>query len=301
MPNCEKKLINLYSSTNFTNPVDSKIFGKWDIDSKLKTLIHFVGEYSTVNQPNIYFKAKVTLDATVDSLGAVTKSNVVVKEICFKNEFNVSASSLTDEYKYLYNISCSSADNASSKSSKSSKSSSSCCSSELSLSEIYANGIEKQIMDNVKAFIEGNAFSITWVIEEGYYTLDTTQYNLGATFPNVKMTIKSKLIGSSSCSSHSSSSSCSHKPNSFVKTLVIGFIALIVVMCLLKFLKNKNYGGYSKLYDGVNNDVNNIFSKASGLFKSLFNKIGYNQKPYENKYEPVVEEQVAEESDVENK
>jgi hypothetical protein len=270
MSNCEKKIVKLYSSINFSNPVDEKSFGKWDIDSKLKSLIHFVGEYVSENQPNIYFKAKVSLNATVnDENGDVTKSNVVVKDICFKNEFNVSDSSLTDEYKYLYDISCSSADNASS----SSSSSSSSCSSELSLSEIYANSIEKQIMINVKSFIESDAFKITWVLEEGYYILDTTQYNSGSTFPNIKMSIKSKLTGTSSCSSISSSD----RPVHFVKTLIMGLVALIIVMFLLKCFKNNGglFGGIKKLV-----------SKGVNLIKSILPQKHECEKPQPEYEEP---------------
>jgi len=283
MPSCEKNLTKLYSSVNFSNPEDSKSFGKWDIDSKLKALVHFVGEYTNGAQPSIYFKAKVTLDAVVSKFGTVTKSNIVVKDICFKNEFNVSANSQTDEYKYLYDISCSSADNASSScSSKSHKSHKSCssdsCSSDLSLSDIYANGIEKQIMTNVKEFMESDAFKITWVLEKGFFTLNTTKFNSGNTFPNVKMTIKHKLTGSSS-SCFSSSSSC-HKPNNFIKMLIMGFVAILVIMFLLKFLKNNNYGGYANLYDNVFGSVNKLFSKASGMIKSLFpKKVEYTPEP----------------------
>jgi len=282
MPSCEKNLTKLYSSVNFSNPEDYKSFGKWDIDSKLKALIHFVGEYTKCEytngvQPNIYFKAKVTLDAVVNKNGTVTKSNIVIKDICFKNEFNVSAESQTDEYKYLYNISCSSADNATSSKHKSCSNS---CSSDLSLSDIYANGIEKQIMTNVKEFMESDAFKITWVLEKGFFTLNTTKFNSGSTFPNVKMTIKHKLI--SSFSSCTSSSSCSsHKPNNFIKILIMGFVALLVIMFLLKFLKNNNYGGYLKLYDNVFGSVNKIFSKATGTIKSLFpQKVEYNPELY---------------------
>ena len=274
MPHSEKKkLINLYSSINFTDPKNTKTFGKWDKENKLKVLMNFVGEYTNNNQPNIYFKAKILLDAVVNKGSIVSKSNIVVKDICFKNEFNVSASSLTDEYKYLYDISCSSADNASSKSSKSSKSSS----SELSLSDIYANDIEKQIMTNVKAFIESDAFKISWVLEAGFFTLDTTKYNPlcgRVTFPNVKMTIKYKLTGSSS-SSHTSSchsSSSSHKPNNFVKMLIIGFVALMIILFLFKLLKNNYYPEYSKSYNNVVGDVENIFSKSTNSIKSLFYK-----------------------------
>lgn len=285
---CEKKLIKLYSSINFTDPVDSKSFGKWDIDSKLKVLTHFTGEYAVGSQPSIYFKAKVTLDATVNKHGVVTKSNILVKDICFKNEYNVSASSRTEEYKYLYDISCSSADNASSSScsSKSShKSSSSSCSSELSLSDIYINGIEKQIMTNVKAFIESDAFKINWVLEEGFFVLDTTQYTVSnnVVFPNVRMTIKHRLTGSSSCSFTSSSSSKSHKPNNFVKMLIMGFVALIIIMFLFK-CKN-NYGGYSNKYS-------NLLTKGVGFFKSFlpgtnsYDKNSYNKNPYGSTYGP---------------
>lgn len=286
MPSCEKNLTKLYSSVNFTNPEDSKSFGKWDIDSKLKALIHFVGEYTNGAQPNIYFKAKVTLDAVVKKNGTVSKSNIVVKDICFKNEFNVSAESQTDEYKYLYDISCSSADNASSSCSSKHKSCSDSCSSDLSLSDIYINGIEKQIMTNVKEFMESDAFKITWVLEKGFFTLNTTKFNSGSTFPNVKMTIKNKLTGSSS--SCFSSSSSSHKPNNFIKMLIMGFVAILVIMFLLKFLKNNNYGGYANLYDNVFGSVNKIFSKASGMIKSLFpQKVEYNPEP--QPYEPVPE------------
>ena len=286
MPSCEKNLTKLYSSVNFTNPEDSKSFGKWDIDSKLKALIHFVGEYANGAQPNIYFKAKVTLDAVVKKNGTVSKSNIVVKDICFKNEFNVSAESQTDEYKYLYDISCSSADNASSSCSSKHKSCSDSCSSDLSLSDIYINGIEKQIMTNVKEFMESDAFKITWVLEKGFFTLNTTKFNSGSTFPNVKMTIKNKLTGSSS--SCFSSSSSSHKPNNFIKMLIMGFVAILVIMFLLKFLKNNNYGGYANLYDNVFGSVNKIFSKASGMIKSLFpQKVEYNPEP--QPYEPVPE------------
>ena len=91
---CEKKLIKLYSSVNFTNPSDKKIFykSKHNNCKKLKTLIHFVGEFINGNQPNIYFKAKITLNANVKTNGISQKYNICVTDICFKNEFNVSAS-----------------------------------------------------------------------------------------------------------------------------------------------------------------------------------------------------------------
>lgn len=266
---CKNKLVKLYSSVNFKDPADSKNFGKWDICSKLKILIHFVGQYSKENQPDIYFKAKVTLDASVNEIGEVKKCNICVKDICFKNEFDVSICSRTDQYKYLYDVSCSSSSSCS-KSSKSScsKSSKSYCSSELSLSDIIANGIEKQIINNVKDFIESDAFLITWEFEQGSFTLDTTQYNNGLTFPNVKMTIKYKFIkhhsscSSSSSSCHSSSSSCSsHKPNHFIKMLMMGFISLMIIMFLLKLL------GYNSCPNSYNEQTG-YFNQLTYMFKN---------------------------------
>ena len=278
MQSCKKKnLTKLYSSINFSKPKDTKSFGKWDIDSKLKVLIHFVGEYKNNSQPNIFFKAKVTLDAVVNKTGIVSKSNIIVKDICFKNEYNVSANSQTDEYKYLYDISCSTADNAdSSCSDKHSSKSIKSCSSNLSLSEIYINGIEKQIMTNVKEFMKSDAFIIIWKLEKGFFILNTTNYNSGITFPNVKMTIKYKLFPNCSSSSSSSSSSCSsssssssHKPNNFIKMLIMGFVAVLVIMFLLKFLKKNNYGSYSTLYNNVFGNVNKIFGQGTNMIKSL--------------------------------
>ena len=78
--------------------------------------------------------------------------------------------------------------------------------------------------------------------------------------------------------------------------LVIGFVALMVVMCLLKLMKNKNYGNYNQLYDSAHGSVNKIFSKVTGIFKSLLpKKVNYNQPQYEPEPkpepEPIVEQQ----------
>lgn len=257
--NCEKKLIKLYSSINFSNPTDTKVFYKQECHNyrKLKTLIHFVGEYNSGNKPIIYFRAKVLLSSNIRTNGTSQKYNICVTDICFKNEFNVSASSITNEYQYLYDISCSSADNHKcSSSSCSSSSSSSYCSSSLSLSEIINNGIEKQITNNVREFIESDAFVINWVNSEGSYILDTTKYNNGETFPNVKMTIKfrpydckssCKSSSTSSCYSSSSSSSSSHKSHKFIKTLIMACIGIFIIMILFKFISKHNIGKYLTL------------------------------------------------------
>lgn len=277
----KKNVIKLYSSVNFSDPVDSKEIKKWNEDSKLKALIHFIGEYNATDQPVIYFKASVTFDASVDNLGVVTKNNILVKDICFKNELNVSGSSLTDEYKYLYDISCSSADNISKSSGRST------CSSDLSLTDIIANGIEKNIITNIKAFMESDAFQITWALNVGTLSLDTTKYNDGTTFPNVKMTIKYKLIGN--CSSHSksssksscksSSSSSSSKPNKYVKILIMGFVALMVIMLLGKLLKNKNKD--LNLYDNVYNTFNGYLTGEYETKEPVYGEPVYEEPVYE--------------------
>jgi hypothetical protein len=278
MSNCEKKKIKLYSSKNFTNPCDIKTFGKWNYNNNLKLLIKFIGQMNTDGQPDIFFKATVNLYATVNINNVVKKYNIIVNNVCFKNQFNVSASSRTVDYKYLYNISCSSADNASS------KSSSSTCSSDLSLSDIYTKGIEKKIIDNISAFIQSSAFVISKVSEIGSYTLDTTQFNYGNTFPNVKMTIKNKFAHEPSTSSSSSSSS--HKTNNFVKTLIIGFVALLIIIFFFKLLKNNNQN-YSKLYNNVYRTTNSIFYKTKDFFKSLlYEKIEYPEYTINTVHEP---------------
>lgn len=254
---CKKKLIKLYSSVNFSDPVDTKVFYKSKNAKckKLKTLIHFFGEYKTNNKSTIYFKAKVLLSSNIKINGSSQKYNINITDICFKNEFNVSASSITNEYQYLYDISCSSADNNKSCSS----------SSNLSLSEIINNGIEKQIMNNVLEFMESDSFIINWVNGEGSYILDTTKYNNGETFPNVKMIIKFKPYdcksSCSSSSSSSSSSSCSsssssscHKSRKFIKTIMFTCICIFMILLLFKFILKLNFVKYLSLKYLINHN-----------------------------------------------
>lgn len=257
--NCKKKIIKLYSSINFSNPTDTKAFYKQECHScrKLKSLIHFVGEYNSGIKPTIYFRAKILLSSNIRTNGTSQKYNINVTDICFKNEFNVSASSITNEYQYLYDISCSSADNHKSSS----------CSSNLSLSEIINNGIEKQITYNVREFIDSDAFIIDWVNGKGSYILDITKYNNGETFKNVKMTIKYKPYDckssfsslSSSSLSSSSSSHKSHKSHKFIKTIIMACVGMFIIMILFKFISKYNIGKYSTLgylikHDKENND-----------------------------------------------
>lgn len=247
--NCEKKLIKLYSSINFSNPVDKKEFCNTECNKckRLKTLIHFIGEYNVSDKPKIYFRAKVLLSSNIIPDGNSQKYNITVNDICFKNEFNVSASSLTNEYQYLYDISCSSADN-----NIDSNTDASSCSTDLSLSEIINNGIEKQITNNVRNFIESDAFVINWVNNQASYILDTTKYDDGKIFPNVKMIIKykpfdcsaSSYCSSSSSSSSSSSCSSSNKSKKFIKLLIMGFVCIFIIMILFKFIPSINIFKY---------------------------------------------------------
>lgn len=58
-----------------------------------------------------YFNANVYFE--MEKTGSkYTISNIVIKDVRFKNEANVSVSDKTNEYKYLYNVSCSSASSA---------------------------------------------------------------------------------------------------------------------------------------------------------------------------------------------
>lgn len=272
--NCNKNLTKLYSSTQFVEPADSKEFGKWDKDCTLKILVHLLSVYTPSSGPNIYFRAKVTLDVNVVG-NMYQKSNIKVKEICFKNEFNVSANSLTNEYEYLYDISCRTADNNNSSDSK--------CS--FDFSNIINEGIEKQIATNVKAFFESDAFTATHVHCVGNYTLDASQFMDGTIFPNVKTIIKQKVIcpDTSSCTYHSSSGEICPS-NNILKILIIAAVVMFCVMLLGKLNNN-----YEKNHDYKNNGLLGV---VKGLFGSLFGTYGNypTPQPYV-KPEPEPEEQ----------
>ena len=250
--NCNKKIIKLYSSVNLSTPVDKNFFCKNEFKKykRLKTLIYFLGEYKSHNKPNIYFKAKILLNSNIITCGNSKKYNIIIKDICFKNEFNVSECSITNEYQYLYDISCSSADNIKKNS----------CSSNLSLSEIINNGIEKQITNNLRNFIESNAFIINWNYGIGTYILDTTKFNNGKTFPNVKMLIKNKPYNYNSSSSSKLTSctlsSSSHKFTTFIKILILVFVTMFIILILFKFMPNININKYLSLKKLLNFNKN---------------------------------------------
>jgi hypothetical protein len=255
--NCKPNLIELYSSQNFVpTSADTKVITGVRSCDKVKLLIKFVSLYE-----KNYFKADVSLDVLVKS-GNVSKKNISIRNICFKNELNVSLSSKTEEYKYLYDISCSSADN--------NDSSSHSCSSDISIESIINKNIEIQIATNIKGFINSTAFDLQLGLTGLTVTLDVNKYlNPNGTrapvFPTVKNTIKYKVVDESSSSSSSSSScsSSSSKPNKIVKIIIIGAVISFVIMLIMNICKKNSYGNqYNKLLSGMSENVKGFISKS---------------------------------------
>ena len=248
---CHKNLIKLYSSVNFdvSGVADTKEIKKWDINNqKIEFSTKFVSAVTIANVEQ-YFKANVSFEAYKNN-GQIVKKNIVVRDIYFKSQVNVSASSQTDDYNYLYDISKSSADNSSSSS----------CSSSYSISEIVNKNIENQIATDVKNFFAGTGVVVSWTAGKGYITLNVE--GVPSEFSSAKLSAKYRLVclsssssssTSSSCtststkckpschSSSSSSSSCStkHKGHGCFKYIIFCALGLIVLMILLKLLKPK--------------------------------------------------------------
>ena len=253
--NCKPNLIELYSSQNFVpTSADTKVITGVRSCDKVKLLIKFVSLYE-----KNYFKADVSLDVLVKS-GNVSKKNISIRNICFKNELNVSLSSQTEEYKYLYDISCSSADN--------NDSSSHSCSSDISIESIINKNIEIQIATNIKGFIDSTAFDLQLGLTGLSVTLDVNQHlnpNGTPVFPTVRNTIKYKVVNESSSHSSSSSScsSSSSKPNKIVKTIIIGAVISFVIMLIMNICKKNSYGNqYNKLLSGISDKVKGFISKS---------------------------------------
>jgi hypothetical protein len=277
--------VQLYSSINFVDQSDSKIINNWKLDNKLKLLVKFISKFN-----NEYFKAIVSLDVYNHS-GTIKKKNIVIKDICFKNVLNVSESSQTQEYEYLYEISCSSADNHDS-----------CSSSSNSYDSMINKKTEKEIATNIKAFIASNAFEVSWSNGITTIKLDITQYvqqpQMTPVFESVKNIIKYKFIDySSSCSSSSSSSSScsdtdsctySSKPNKIFKILMITAVVTFVIILIMNIIKKNEYClEYKSLYiNGFNNGVTSVIGKVKGLVskvKELYSK-PLHLKEYSNDY-----------------
>lgn len=255
--NCElKNQFSLYSSANFDpeSIAESKTIEGVRPNDKVTMAIKFVSEYE-----GNYFRSIVSLIANIDNTGVITKSKVCVKDIYFKNQLNVSASSKTIDYGNLYTISSSSADN-----NKSSSSSSKC-----SAQSIINKKKEKDIAINVKEFVNSDAFALVLNGTSLIVTLDVRKC-LGDSgvpkFSIVKNSVKYKVIcesssllssdssDSSNSSDSSDSSSCS-KPNNFLKLLMICVVIAFIAMLITK-LKKKNYTTqYKNLLKGVVNKV----------------------------------------------
>ena len=245
------KFIELYSSINFTNSADSKTINNVKFDDVVKLKIKFVSVYL-----NLYFKSIVTLDILINN-GNPLKINTVIKDIAFKNNLNVSASSQTQDYKYLYDISSSSADN---------KSSCDGSHSDISIQSILDKNLEKEIATNIKSFIESNAFALSYDKHDLTITLDTLNFPGSETFPtfsSVKNIIKYKkkhdCHSMSSLSSSSSSSSRSDKIPQYITSLIIIAIILFIIM----YFKNLN------IMPGFTKKINNFFDTKNNYVESM--------------------------------
>jgi hypothetical protein len=270
---CKNGLIRLYSAQQFANTADKKELGKCHNGDEIKFKIKFISDYQPNAGPSIYFSSIVSLLAVPSVSGVFIKKNIAVRNICFKNEINVSVNSRTDEYGYLYDISCSPTDN----SDCSSDSHSSSC----SLSLIINKGIEKQIAASIVEFFSGPYFTIQRVNGVCSVTLDVSPNSVNEIFPVAKAICKYTNVSSSSssCSSSSSSSSCSsssihscHKQNNIVKLLILAGIILMIVSL---FFKNNN-GGYDAY--STKGPVKSIIGGVYGSFKSLLG-LGYSAPP----------------------
>lgn len=268
--NCNSKVIQLYSSTKFATPADTQALPSWDVvNDKIKFLIKFVSVYN-----GDYFKSSVALDV-LNVNGVITKKNITVKDICFKHQANVSISSQTQDYQYLYDISCSSADN------NTANDDNSCDSSSLSMNSIINKSTEKAIATNVKAFFASNAFVVTRSGSTTSVTLDVSQYtvNSAVVFSSAKASAKYKFASDSSCSgsgsetcSESGSSSC--LSDKIVKYIMIAAAICFALMLLMKLMKKHSYGSsYGPVYDNALRLQDQVLSSANNLIqkgKSFF-------------------------------
>lgn len=243
---CHKNLIKLYSSVNFdiSGVADTKPIRCWDInDQKIEFSTKFISNY-TISGVIQYFKANVNFTA-YKSGGQITKHDIVVRDIAFKNQVNVSASSQTDDYNYLYDISKSSADNSSSTSTSSSS---------YSISEIINKNVENQIATAVKNFYAGTGVIVSWAAGKGSLTLDVEGVPSG--FDSAKLIAKYRFVhlsSSSSSSSLSTSTSCSsassstsscftssktkHDNNKILVYVICALVGLVLAFCAVKICK----------------------------------------------------------------
>lgn len=283
----QRNLIKLYSSVNLPTSSDTKTLTPWNLDNKIKMLIQFISKYETE-----FFRATVELEVYNDR-GAIRKTNIAIRDICFKNELNVSISSQTDEYKYLYEVSCDTADNI--YSSVEDLNVDVGDDSSLSITSLKNRSIERDISTNIKKFIESDAFLVKWNSKKPTITLDTTLYTTIPTptlnfakessnvvFPSVKNTIKYKYVKGQYCSSShsytsslctetttttSSTSKC--KKNNIFKNIMIGAVVLLLIMAIFSIFRkkdNNNNLSQTQLPPSKSMSFSNIFTNVNGFF-----------------------------------
>jgi len=281
--NHNKNLIKLYSSTNFVPLIsDTKPLGKWDIfDEKIKFNCNFISKYSSNHE---FFKAVVTFDV-VNVNSVLTNKNITVKDIYFKSEFNVSTSSQTNDYHYLYEISSSSADNSDSESNSSSS---------ASITSIINKRVEKELCVAIKAFFASPG-NVTVTFVDGIASLTLTA---NENFPSAKLIAKYKFVSDSSSksssesfSSSSSSSSSSSKTSvgkKIIKTLIIASVSLFALVLLIKLYKTHNCTGYDNIFKNAEQLKNKAGDFTNEIIKKSKALLGLNQPVYYPVVEPIV-------------
>ena len=183
-----------------------------------------------------YFNSKVSFELVNRGANVVVK-HLKISEINFKNQVDVSASSATKDYQYLYDISSSSAVSVDSSSS--------------SASDVANKNTQKAIYTAIKNFFTAN-MTVTWAANVG-----TIVFNLPADFSSLRL----KGIYEVTCESTStfdSSSSCRKKRrnNKLMKLALIGSLLLLII-----YLFNKS------------TKLNELMNDAKNLGNSLVQKV----------------------------
>lgn len=269
---CQPKVIELYSSENFpveSIPSTATIAGWNATKDRLKLIIKFVSKYVPPAQVGalgnaavpesdvVYFKSTVCLDAVYNAETlTVDKKYVTVRNICFKNELNVTQTSQTDDYYYLYDISCRSADNKFS------------FGFDTNESTLADKEVENAIATAVRNFVKSSAFAINWDSDTNVasVTLDVSQQD-PVIFSTVKNCIKYKFVNI--CAP---TESFFHK---LVKAILI-CAAISAIVMIVKEICNKHSQGYDS-------QSNNVIAILLEKVKGLFNKsstYGVEPQPY---------------------
>ena len=194
-----KNIVILYSSTNFDNPVDTKVVSKC-CAKKYKLYVKFTSVIPTNIYciPEQYFDAYLTLTVSFDPFGqSHVISDIAIRNICFKNADEVSASSQTVDYGYLYNVNCADVgvngvNGVNTLNVLNQNNQEQTNLTQMSLSSLIELGIEKKIATSIKKFFTCNAFKVECINCKLVMTLDVTKKC--SDFDTVKLIIKYKIL-----------------------------------------------------------------------------------------------------------